>query len=246
MCCTSNTHVFISCRSSRVIPPPPPNDWRFLFCPWICHRRLLVGSGRYRTELKRCCIICSDCSPIAAAHADCASTVSPYPFNLFILAACTARTVLLYSNCILSIKKACFPWLLWCWNGSRGAIHIHSAVCFSPPLFCANSRIPIYILAVELNYCKHLCGPARHNRLAGTCIISVPPTGCKRKCTTVNSRHVRHQGLLETQWNGLLDSLQGLLEYLLNESLMTGIAVPVCCYVHIPGMTPIYLHIISI
>lgn len=103
-----------------------------------------------------------------------------------------------------------------------------------------------FILAVELNYCKHLCGPARHNRLAGTCIISVPPTGCKRKCTTVNSRHVRHQGLLETQWNGLLDSLQGLLEYLLNESLMTGIAVPVCCYVHIPGMTPIYLHIISI
>lgn len=122
---------------------------------------------------------------------------------------CTARTVLLYSNCILSIKKACFPWLLWCWNGSRGAIRIHSAVCFSPPLFCANSRIPIYILAVELNYCKHLCGPARHNRLAGSCIMSVPPTGSLRKYTVVYSRHVWHQGLVETQWNGLLDSLLG-------------------------------------
>lgn len=49
-------------------------------------------------------------------------------------------------------------------------------------LFCANSRIPIYTLAVELNYCKHLCGPARHNRLAGSCIMSVPPTGQKWDC----------------------------------------------------------------
>lgn len=49
---------------------------------------------------------------------------SLYPFNLFILAVHAVRTVLLYSNCILSIIKACFPWLLWCWNGTRGPIHI--------------------------------------------------------------------------------------------------------------------------
>lgn len=167
--------------------------------------------------------------------------LSPYPFNLFILAVCTARTVLLYSNCILSIKKACFPWLLWCWNGSRGAIHIHSAVCFSPPLFCANSRIPIYILAVELNYCKHLCGPARHNRLAGSCIISVPPTGCWRKCTIVHSKHVWHQGLVETQWNRLLNFFFPCWAagYLLNKSLMTRVHQPVHCYVHIPWINPL-------
>lgn len=166
--------------------------------------------------------------------------LSPYPFNLFILAVCTARTVLLYSNCILSIKKACFPWLLWCWNGSRGAIHIHSAVCFSPPLFCANSRIPIYILAVELNYCKHLCGPARHNRLAGSCIISVPPTGCWRKCTIVHSKHVWHQGLVETQWNRLLIFFPcWAAGYLLNKSLMTRVHQPVHCYVHIPWINPL-------
>lgn len=51
-----------------------------------------------------------------------------YPFNLFILALHAARTVLLYSNCILSIIKACFPWLLWCWNGTRGPIHIRPEV----------------------------------------------------------------------------------------------------------------------
>lgn len=77
-----------------------------------------------------------------------------------------------------------------------------------PLLFCANSRIPIYILAVELNYCKHLCGPARHNRLAGSCIVLVPPTGPPWKCTIGNSRHVWHQSLV-TLWNGLLDSLLG-------------------------------------
>lgn len=38
----------------------------------------------------------------------------------------------------------------------------------------------------------------------------------------------------------------GLLEYLLNESLMTGIPLPVYCHVHIPGMNPIYLHILGI
>lgn len=143
---------------------------------------------------------------------------------------CTARTVLLYSNCILSIKKACFPWLLWCWNGSRGAIHIHSAVCFSPPLFCANSRIPIYILAVELNYCKHLCGPARHNRLAGSRIMSVPPTGHPQKYTIVHSRHVWHQGLLETQWNGILDSLLDCWN--ICKWIPHGIPLPVYCNVH--------------
>lgn len=68
-------------------------------------------------------------------------------------------------------------------------------------LFCANSSIPIYILAVELNYCKHLCGPARHNRLAGSCIMSVPPTGCFWLHTIVHSRHVWHSELVETQWN---------------------------------------------
>lgn len=116
---------------------------------------------------------------------------------------------------------------------------------FTPPLFCANSRIPIYILAVELNYCKHLCGPARHNRLAGSCIMSVPPTGHQQKYTIVHSRHVWHQGLLETvEWAPRF--FAGLLEYLLNESLMTGIPLPVYCYVHIPGINPIYLHIIGI
>lgn len=78
-----------------------------------------------------------------------------------------------------------------------------------PPLFCANSRIPIYILAVELNYCKHLCGPARHNRLAGSWMMPVPPTGSKLNYTIVHSRHVWHQGMVETHWNGFLDSLQG-------------------------------------
>lgn len=39
----------------------------------------------------------------------------------------------------------------------------------------------------------------------------------------------------------------GLLEYLLNESLMTGIALPVnVLYVHMQGMNWIYLNIISI
>lgn len=70
-------------------------------------------------------------------------------------------------------------------------------------LFCANSRIPIYILAVELNYCKHLCGPARHNRLAGSRIMSVPPTGYFWLHTIVHSRHVWHSELVETQWNEL-------------------------------------------
>lgn len=139
---------------------------------------------------------------------------SLHPFNLFILAAHTARTVLLYSNCILSIIKACFPWLLWCWNGTRGAIHIRPKV---PSLqshthpcthFCANSRIPIYILAVDLNYCKHLRGPVRHNRLAESCIVSVPPTGSEDYYTTVLWL-ARHYGLLQTLWNVLLclDSL---------------------------------------
>lgn len=75
--------------------------------------------------------------------------------------------------------------------------------------FCANSRIPIYILAVDLNYCKHLCGPARHNRLAGSCIISVPPTGTKQNYTTIDLLYTWHQGLLQTLWDILLclDSL---------------------------------------
>lgn len=38
----------------------------------------------------------------------------------------------------------------------------------------------------------------------------------------------------------------GMLEYLLNESLMTGIPLPVHRYVHIPGTNPIYLHILGI
>lgn len=103
------------------------------------------------------------------------------PSNLSILPVCIAGTVL---PCFILIayfwlKKACFPWLLWCRNGSRGAIHHRFSSMFLPlpPLFCANSRIPIYILAVELNYCKHLSGPSRHNRLAECSIVSVPPTG---------------------------------------------------------------------
>lgn len=63
-----------------------------------------------------------------------------------------------------------------------------------PSLFCANSRIPIYILAVELNYCKHLCGPARHNRLAWSCIMLVPPTGCFGKFTIFHFWHVWASG----------------------------------------------------
>ena len=202
----TKTHVFVGCCFYKAISPLSVmiGVSSALESSWI--ESVLGVTVPDRNE--RCYIICSDCSPIAAA-ALIVLPLSPYPFNLFILAVCAARTVLLYSNCILSIKKACFPWLLWCWNGSRGAIHIHSAVCFSPPLFCANSRIPIYILAVELNYCKHLCGPARHNRLAGSCIMSVPPTGHRWKYTIVHSRHVWHQGLLERQWNGLLDSLLG-------------------------------------
>lgn len=190
----------------------------------------------------RCFIICSDCSPKAAVTLN-LFLLSPYPFNLFILAMCTARTVLLYSNCILSIKKACFPWLLWCWIGSKGAIRIHSAVCFThPPLFCANSRIPIYILAVKLNYCKHLCGPASHNRLAGSCIIAVPPTGHQQHCTIVYSRHVRHQVPLETHGNGRHEYLLGCW----NICEMNPSWLGFLCYVHIPGMHPIYLNINSI
>lgn len=34
-----------------------------------------------------------------------------------------------------------------------------------------------------------------------------------------------------------------MLEYFVNESLMTGIPLPVYLYVHIPRMNPIYLHI---
>lgn len=184
-------------------------------------------------------IICFDCSPIAAAAALIALPLSPYPFNLFILAVCTARTALLYSNCILSIKKACFPWLLWCWNGSRGAIRIHSAVCFSPPLFCANSRIPIYILAVELNYCKHPYGPARHNRLGGSCIMSVPPAGRLWKHTIV-------EGAVWSTVEWAPGFFAGMLEHLLNESLMSGIPLTVHGYVHTPGINPVYLHISDI
>lgn len=151
---------------------------------------------------------------------------SLYPFNLFTLAAHTARTVLLYSNCILSIIKACFPWLLWCWNGTRGAIHIRPKV---PSLqshthpcthFCANSRIPIYILAVDLNYCKHLCGPVRHNRLAESWIVSVPPTGSDDYYTTV--LWLALGAVANTvECFTLLRFIAELLEYLLNESLMT-------------------------
>lgn len=154
------------------------------------------------------------------SSSDCASFLS---FNLFILAVHASRTVLLYSNCILSIIKACFPWLLWCWNGTRGAIHIRPEVpsLQSHTHFCANSRIPIYILAVDLNYCKHLCGPARHNRSAGSCIVSVPPTGVEYNCTTV-LLHSWHRGLLQTlECFILLGFIAELLEHLLNESPMT-------------------------
>lgn len=161
---------------------------------------------------------------------------SLYPFNLFILAVHTVRTVLLYSNCTLSIIKACFPWLLWCWNGTRGPIHIRPEVPspLPPPppptthtsmhaYFCANSRIPIYILAVDLNYCKHLCGPARHNRLAGSCIISVPPTGTKTELQ--NYWFVVHMtsgaATNTVEYFALLRFIAKVLEYLLNESLKT-------------------------
>lgn len=199
---------FISCCFDRVISLLPLMFWHFLR-PWIYQNRVRLLEEQYRTGMKGATVSVLTAVRYLLLLLWSCFPFSPYPFNLFILAACAARTVLLYSNCILSIKKACFPWLLWCWNGSRGAIHIHSAVCFLPPLFCANSRIPIYILAVELNYCKHLCGPARHNRLARSCIMSVPPTGHDKKCTIVHSGHVWHQGLLKTQWNGVPDSSQG-------------------------------------
>lgn len=111
-------------------------------------------------------------------------------------------------------------------------------------LFCANSSIPIYILAVELNYCKHLCGPARHNRLAGSCIMSVPPTGCFWLHTIVHSRHVWHSELVETQWNEIFFFFfffTALLEYLLKESFMTAASLSVYHCLHTPEISLTYI-----
>lgn len=163
----------------------------------------------------------SDCSPKAAATLI-VLPLSLHPFNLFILAMCTARTVLLYSNCILSIKKACFPWLLWCWNGSRGAIHIHSAVCFPPQLLCANSRIPIYILAVELNYCKHLCGPARQQICRVLYYISAPYwQSAETHCCSFQARMASLAVRNTVEWDPIF--FVGMLEYLLIKFLINGI-----------------------
>ena len=61
--------------------------------------------------------------------------------------------------------------------------------------------------------------------------MSVPPTGRLRKHTIVDAMHVWHQGLLETHEEWAPRFFTGKLEYLLEESLMTGIPLP--------GMNPI-------
>lgn len=86
--------------------------------------------------------------PMAAAPAI-VLPFSLYPFNLFILAVHAARTVLLYSNCILSIIKACFPWLLWCWNGTKGPIHIRPEV---PPHSTTHKSMHIHTFVLTAEF----------------------------------------------------------------------------------------------
>lgn len=118
------------------------------------------------TEIKRYHTPCFDCSPIAAAALLIVLFLSP----LTHLISSSWQRAEPGQFCFILIayfrlKKLVFLDYFDVEMGAGEQFAFIRQYVFSPALFCANSRIPIYILAVELNYCKHPYGPARHNRL---------------------------------------------------------------------------------
>lgn len=194
-----HTRVHIGCSLLQSRACAASNDPAFPLsfkCP---------GPSLWTDMTRCCCTICSDCSRTVLPLSPPWQCAQPGQLCFILIA-------------YFRLKKLVF---LDYFDVEMGAGEQFTFIrLYAPPpplLFCANSRIPIYILAMELNYCKHLCGPARHNRLAGSCIMSVPPTGQLRDCTIVHSRHVcmaSGSGSSSAEWAPRL--FAGWLEYLLN------------------------------
>ena len=103
-------------------------------------------------------------------------------FGPFSLAGCSTGQHCFILIAYFRLKKLVFLDYFDVEMGAREQFTFTRQYVF-PPLFCANSRIPIYILALELNYCKHLCVPAEQNGSPGSCNVSVPPVGACWKHT---------------------------------------------------------------